>query len=69
MVYYHLVSTIARNHNIVKPSCRGMTTDQMQIFQEEVWVEKVHVTLLPQLKCCLEEVEQPDKVGEVGAAA
>ena len=53
----------------MKPSCRGMTTDQMQIFQEEVWVEKVHVTLLPQLKRCLEEVEQPDKVGEVGAAA
>ena len=57
-----LVSTVVCNHNIVKPSCRGTTTNQMPIFQEKVWVEKVHVTLLPLLKHCLKEVEQPDKV-------
>ena len=66
MVYYLLVLTILGSHNIVKPSCRGMTTDQIQIPQEEAWVGKVYSSLLLQLKHCLKEVELPDKVGGVG---
>ena len=66
MVYYPLFSAIFHSHNIVKPSCRGTITDQMQIIQEEVWVGKAHLSLLPQLKCYLKVVDQSDKVGGVG---
>jgi hypothetical protein len=43
-----------------------MTTDQIQILQEEAWVGKVYSSLLLQLKHCLKEVELSDKVGGVG---